>query len=563
MTSDAPPERPRRPWSRTERPVPRLVVRPLQQFFRLEASGGLVLLGATVAALIWANVASVGYEDFWTTPVTLEIGDWQLDETVRDLVNDGLMAIFFLVIGLEVKRELAVGELSSVRAALLPVVAAVGGMVVPALIFLAVIGGGDGSRGWGIPMATDVAFALGALAALGRRAPTGLRRLPARRGGDRRRRGHHRDRRLLHGQPAFGWLAAALCGLAAMAALQRVHVRHMLPYVALGLFIWFCTLESGVHPTIAAVAIGLLTPAHPFQGPATVSAEAVRIANETADEPEDPDEDARLWRRLSWLSREAISPLTRVENSLHEWSSFLVLPIFALANAGIALDAESLEAATETPIALAVALGLVLGKTIGLTLGVVLAVKLGLSLLPTGVRWAHVVGVAALAGIGFTVSLFIAGLAYTDPSELEAAKIGILAGSVVAAVIGLAALLPWPDSAARSTERWLITRRRARGEPARAACDHHERTSCSPSHHRRERHPRDHRYRPHRRRRGTAHQRRPRLGRAGRLPPRPRRGPGSRSTRSWRTSPSRSSSSPRPRHCWTTACSTPRSRTSG
>ena len=143
---------------------------------------------------------------------------------------------------------------------------------------------------------------------------------------------------------------------------------------------------------------------------------------------------------MSWLSREAISPLTRVENSLHEWSSFLVLPIFALANAGIALDAESLEAATETPIALAVALGLVLGKTIGLTLGVVLAVNLGLSLLPTGVRWAHVVGVAALAGIGFTVSLFIAGLAYTDPSELEAAKIGILGGSIVAAVIGLVAL---------------------------------------------------------------------------------------------------------------------------
>ena len=441
MTSDAPPERPRRPWSRTERPVPRLVVRPLQQFFRLEASAGLVLLGATVAALIWANVASVGYEDFWTTQVTLGIGDWQLDETVRDLVNDGLMAIFFLVIGLEVKRELAVGELSSVRAALLPVVAAVGGMVVPALIFLAVIGGGDGSRGWGIPMATDVAFALGALAALGSRAPSGLVAF-------------------LLGVAVIddigaiiviavyytdalelGWLAAALCGFAAMAALQRVHVRHMLPYVALGLFIWFCTLESGVHPTIAAVAIGLLTPARPFQDPATVSAEAVRIANETADEPDEPDADAGLWRRLAWLSREAISPLTRVENSLHEWSSFLVLPIFALANAGIVLDAESLEAATETPIALAVALGLVLGKTIGLTLGVVLAVKLGLSLLPSGVRWAHVVGVAALAGIGFTVSLFIAGLAYTDPSELEAAKIGILGGSIVAAVVGLAALM--------------------------------------------------------------------------------------------------------------------------
>ncbi len=420
--------------------MPRLVVRPLQQFFRLEVSGALVLLLATVAALIWANVASGAYEDFWTTQITLDIGDWQFEETIRDLVNDGLMAIFFLVIGLEVKRELAVGELSNVRAALLPVVAAVGGMVVPALVFLAVIGGGDGARGWGIPMATDVAFALGALAALGSRVPSGLIAF-------------------LLGVAViddigaivviavyytdaieFAWLAAALCGLLVMAALQRVHVRHMLPYVVLGLFIWFCTLESGVHPTISAVAIGLLTPAHPFQDPATVSAEAVRIANETVDEPDEPDADAGLWRRLAWLSREAISPLTRVENSLHEWSSFLVLPIFALANAGIALDAESLEAATETPIALAVALGLVVGKTLGLTLGVVLAVKLGLSLLPSGVRWAHVVGVGALAGIGFTVSLFIAGLAYTDPAELEAAKIGILGGSVVAAVIGLAAL---------------------------------------------------------------------------------------------------------------------------
>lgn len=432
--------------------MPRLVVRPLEQFFRLEASGGLVLLGATVVALIWANVAGAAYEDFWTTPVTIEVGDWQLDETVRDLVNDGLMAVFFLVIGLEVKRELAVGELSTIRAALLPAVAAVGGMVVPALVFLALVGGGDGARGWGIPMATDVAFALGALAALGRRVPPGLVAF------------------LLGAAViddigaivviavyytdtlAFAWLAAALGGLVAMAALQRVHVRHMLPYVVLGVAIWFCALESGVHPTIAAVAIGLLTPAHPFQEPAVVSAEAIRIANETADEPDDPDADAGFWRRLAWLSREAISPLTRVEHSLHEWSSFLVLPIFALANAGIALDADSLEAAAETPIALAVALGLVLGKTIGITLGAAIAVRLGLSVLPAGVRWAHVVGVAALAGIGFTVSLFIAGLAYTDPSELEAAKIGILGGSIVAALIGLAALLAvarQPGSAGR------------------------------------------------------------------------------------------------------------------
>jgi Na+:H+ antiporter, NhaA family len=240
---------------------------------------------------------------------------------------------------------------------------------------------------------------------------------------------------------ALGWLAAAVGGLVAIVALRRVHVRHIGPYVVLGVAIWFCTLESGVHPTIAGVAIGLLTPARPFQDPAAVSAEAVRIAEETADDPGDPDEDAGHWRRLAWLSREAISPLTRVEHGLHAWSSFVVLPIFALANAGIALDAESLEAATQTRVALAVALGLVLGKTIGLTAGVAIAVRLGLSALPAGARWAHVVGVGALAGIGFTVSLFVAGLAYSDPELLGAAKIGVLGGSVVAAAAGLSVLL--------------------------------------------------------------------------------------------------------------------------
>ena len=438
--TDAPSRPPRRPWSRTDRPVPRLVVRPLQDFFRLEAAGGLVLLGATVAALVWANVATAGYESFWANEISVRVGDFTVTETLQDWVNDGLMAIFFLVIGLEVKRELTVGELSTRAAALLPLFAAVGGMVVPALLFLAVMHGEAGSNGWGIPMATDVAFALGALAALGSRAPSGLVAF-------------------LLGVAviddigaiiviavyysdglAFGWLAAALVGLAAMGALRRLEVRHLLPYVVLGLAIWFCTLESGVHPTIAAVAIGLLTPVRPFQDSATVSAEAVRIAQETADEPDDPDADAGLWRRLAWLSREAISPLTRVEHGLHEWSSFVVLPIFALANAGIPLDADALDAAAQTPIAAAVAVGLVVGKTVGLTLGVLLAVRLGPSSLPAGVRWPHVLGVGALAGIGFTVSLFVADLAYDDPSHLDAAKIGVLGGSVVAAVLGIAAL---------------------------------------------------------------------------------------------------------------------------
>ena len=189
------------------------------------------------------------------------------------------------------------------------------------------------------------------------------------------------------------------------------------------------------------MVLGLLTPVRPFQQPAAVSAEAVRIAEATDDHPEDPDADAGQWRLLAWLSREAVSPLSRVEHGLHGWSSFVVLPVFALANAGIVLDADSLEAATRTPVALAAGLGLVVGKTVGLTLGAALAVGLGLSALPEGVRWRHVVGVGALAGIGFTVSLFITGLAYSDQALVDAAKIGVLGGSVVATLLGFALLL--------------------------------------------------------------------------------------------------------------------------
>jgi len=239
----------------------------------------------------------------------------------------------------------------------------------------------------------------------------------------------------------LAWLAAALLGLALIVALQRMQVRYMGVYVVLGLAVWFATFESGVHATIAAVALGLLTPVRPFQDPAAVSAEAIRIAEATDDHPDDPDADAGQWRRLSWLSREAVSPLTRVEHGLHQWSSFVVLPIFALANAGIVLDAASFDAATETPLALAVALGLLIGKTIGLTAGVALAVFLGLSRLPDGVRWAHVFGIGALAGIGFTVSLFITGLAFSDPELVDASKIGVLGGSMIAALAGIGLLM--------------------------------------------------------------------------------------------------------------------------
>jgi NhaA family Na+:H+ antiporter len=237
-----------------------------------------------------------------------------------------------------------------------------------------------------------------------------------------------------------GWLALAVGGLAAMFVLQRSGIRHLGPYVVLGLVVWFATFQSGVHATIAGVAIGLLTPVRPFQDPGAVAAEA-RIMADDLGRSGSGDSEAGRWMRLSWLAREAVSPLTRVEHGLHQWSSFVVLPIFALANAGIVLDRESLQAAIETPVAAAVALGLVAGKIIGLSAGVALAVRLGVSSLPRGVGWLHVLGVGALAGIGFTVSLFITELAYDSQAIIDAAKIGVLAGSILAAAIGIALLL--------------------------------------------------------------------------------------------------------------------------
>lgn len=386
------------------------MLRPLQEFLRLEASGGLVLLAATIAALVWANAAGGSYEDLWSAEATLRVGGLSVTEDLRHAVNDGLMALFFLLVGVEVKRELAVGELSGRQAALLPAFAALGGMVLPALIFLAVTRGGAGSHGWGIPMATDVAFALGALAALGSRAPAALVAFLL---------GvaviddigailvvavYYTDE--IH----LAWLAAALIGLLAVVVLRRLQIGHAGLYAALGVAIWFATFQSGVHATIAGVALGLLTAVRPS-------------------------------RRATARDPAAESPLERLEHGLHPWTSFVVLPVFALANAGIALDGRSFDAATETPVALAVALGLVVGKTLGLTAGVALAVALGLSTLPRGVRWEHVVGVGALAGIGFTVSLFITGLAYADADTVAAAKIGVLGGSAAAAIVGVALLV--------------------------------------------------------------------------------------------------------------------------
>jgi NhaA family Na+:H+ antiporter len=426
-------------WLRSGRTVPRLVLRPLQTFLETEYAGGLLLLAAAVAALAWAN-SPVGdsYERVWHTELTLGPAGWQLSHDFRGWVNEGLMAMFFFVVGLEIKRELVSGELRDPRAASLPVIAALGGMVVPALIYLAFNPSGIESRGWGIPVATDIAFAVGVLALVAPGIPTSLKAF------------------LLalaivddigaivviaiFYSGVIDWaplvLAAAL--VAGIGVLQRLRVTYGIVFTVMGIAAWLATSASGIHPTIVGVALGLVTRATPFQRPAAVSVEAHRIADETADEPDPVDADAPLWLRLGQLSRQAVSPLARMESLLHPWTSFVVIPMFALANAGIVLSRSTLTEAATSPVTLGVVAGLVVGKPLGIALASWLGVRAGLARLPSDVRRSQLVGVGALAGIGFTVSIFIADLAFTGSSVREAATIGVLAASVLAGAVGAA-----------------------------------------------------------------------------------------------------------------------------
>lgn len=367
-----------------------------------EVVGGLVLLLAAAAALLWANSPwQASYAAFWGHELTLGAGSLSITEDLQHWVNDGLMAVFFFAVGLEIKRELVHGELRDPRAAALPAVAAVGGVVLPAALFLLFTGGSDGAAGWGIPMATDIAFAVGVLALLGSRVPVGAKLLLL-------------TIAIVDDIIAIGviavfysdsisvlWLGAAAAALGVVVAMRRLGVTAIWPYVPVGLVVWVATLESGVHATIAGVALALLTPAGPVGG------------------------------------RDV---LHRLEHRLSPISSFVVIPLFALANAGVVLAGDTLREAATSTVALGIATGLVIGKVVGVSVGIALMVRTGWGHLPEGVRARHAVGVAALAGIGFTVSLFIAELAYADPGLVETAKIGIFAGSLVAGLLGAVVL---------------------------------------------------------------------------------------------------------------------------
>ncbi len=415
-------------WLESDRPLARALGRPLASFLEIEAAGGVFLLAATVTALVWANSPwDQSYVDFWHTEISVTLGNFSVSEDLTHWVNDGLMSIFFFVVGLEIKRELVAGELREKSAAVLPGIAALGGMIVPAAIFLAVNAGGVGAEGWGIPMATDIAFALALVAVFGSRVPPRLKvflltlAIVDDIGAILVIAVFYTD------SVSLGWLADAVVLSLAVVVLRRAHVRYLPVYVALGFALWLSMFESGVHATIAGVILGLLTPAQPFQK--DLEAEAI------VDELEGLDDiKAEDVHRTARLIRESVSPAERIEHALHPWTSFVIIPIFALANAGVPLTAEPLR--DVSPVLVGIVAGLVVGKLVGITSFAWLATRLPGVDLPDGVRWSQVIGIAAVAGIGFSVSLFITDLAFDDPLLQADAKLAILIASALAAALG-------------------------------------------------------------------------------------------------------------------------------
>jgi NhaA family Na+:H+ antiporter len=400
----------------------------VRRFLETEAAGGAVLLGAAAVALVWANSPwRPSYQALWSADLSVRVGQFALFGDLRHWVNDGLMAVFFFVVALEIKRELVHGELRAPRVAAVPVVAALGGMAVPALVFLVVTLGHGGSRGWGIPMATDIAFAVGILAVVGPKVPPSLKLflLTLAIVDDI---GAIAVIALFYAsglQPAY--LATAVLLLASMLGLRRAGVVWMAPYVVLGTGVWLATQASGVHATIAGVALGLMAPASPL----TPAAVARRWGGDLSDEP-GPAELQAMIR----LARTSVSPAERLEHLLHPWTSFLVVPVFALANAGVGIRGDSFAGPGTAAVGVGVVAALVVGKLVGISAATWVAVRSGLGRLPEGATWAMLVGVAAVGGIGFTVSLFVAELAYEPGAIQDAAKLGILVASAVAGSLG-------------------------------------------------------------------------------------------------------------------------------
>ncbi len=376
----------------------RRVTAPLVEFLRTEAAGGAVMLVAVAVALVWVN-ASASYHRLFEHVVSIGSGSWAVELDVHGWINEGLMTLFFFVVGLEIKRELIAGELRDRRTASLPVLAALGGMVVPALLYLAMNGlGGDAGRGWAVPVATDIAFATGVLVLLGARVPAGLRIFLLTLAVADDIGGIVVIAVFYATDVAVGWLLGAGLCYALIIVMARRNVHVIMAYVPVGIAAWYCMVRAGVEPAIAGVIIGLLTPVHPIRD------------------------------RL-------VMPV--IEHRLLPWTSFVIVPLFAVANAGVEINGEALRQGFGDTVTWGIVVGLFAGKTIGISLATWLAVRFRVGRLPQGVEAVHILGAAILAGIGFTVALFVASLAFEDaPLLLDQAKLGILAASALSAVVG-------------------------------------------------------------------------------------------------------------------------------
>ncbi|KAB8189331.1 Na+/H+ antiporter NhaA [Nonomuraea phyllanthi] len=402
----------------------------LRAFLRTEAGSTALLLAATVLALVWANSPwGATYDAFWHTPTGISFGDATFSLDLRHWVNDGLMTVFFFLIGLEVSYEVRLGQLRDRRLIAVPALAAFGGMLVPAGVYLLLNAGGPGAGGWGVPIATDTAFVLGVLAVVGARCPDPLRAF------------------LLTlaivddvlaimiiaifytSSIAVPALIAAALLLAAIVTLRWLKIWRAPAYIVLGFALWVATLESGIHPTLVGIALGILVFVYaPTDHKLLLAGEAVQ---EFTSEPS-----AQAAREAARRVQRAVSVNERLQLRLHPWSSYVIVPVFALANAGVPLDGESLRAALTSPVSIGVALGLLLGKFAGISLGTWLPLRFGWGILPGNLVWGQLLGGAAVSGIGFTVALFIVDLAFDDSAIHTQAKIGILAGSLLSALMG-------------------------------------------------------------------------------------------------------------------------------
>ncbi len=424
-------------------------VQPVTRFLGVQSASGGLLLISTILALAIANSRFTSdFTAFWNTPIRVSWGGHETTNSLQHWINEGLMVIFFFVVGLELKREFVLGQLNSLRAVVLPIGAALGGMIVPAALYLSLQWGEPGYKGWGIPMATDIAFMVGCLTLLGRRVPNTLRVL------------------LLSLAVtddlgavlviAFGYsdhiavasLMLGFLGIGIMMFTAWLGARSVPIYAVQGILIWFAFHESGIHATIAGVIIGLLTPVTPWISEGLLAQMVRRLEFFlTHGFFRDPAYKREMLKKLERAARESISPLERLEVGLHPWVAFLIIPLFAFANAGVQLDMQTFT----DPIATGIVVGLVIGKPLGVILGCLACVSIGIARLPKGVSWPMLASSSVLTGIGFTMSLFIADLALQGP-ELEAAKVGVLTGSTVCALVGLG-LLHQHDRFTKGAER--------------------------------------------------------------------------------------------------------------